>query len=482
MPTVSRTLDWSEWQSTAFAHASRQNVPVLLYLSASWSAECERLDDTVFADSSLQAVVADHFVPVRVDVDVRPDIASRYGLGGWPTVLVLTPEGDVLTGGQALTTGRLVGALARVFDAFRQRRAELQQVAASTTESPWPLPTAGSPVDHEAPLRFLTSAVETLEGSPNQVEYRRLLQPVVVHALVVAASRADDARTRATIDTLVEHFVAELLEAGEHRLAYVEDLLEANAEFSPARLESNAACVEFLIDAGRRLRRDDLLERAKAVVSFIRHSLHHPAGGFVDHGTGGHAPAGANARRFVDGNAVAAKALLKAASVLDAPDLAELAVAALEQVSLAGYERGTGLAHVLDPNPRLKGLLSDQVSAAAALIEAHDASQMRVYLDLAEELMRHALRIHWHPDAQAFQDRASVQADGEQIGLLGRPFFSLAQNALAARVLARLASRTGAPDLLSRAQEVLGACSSLPPVTEHDAAHHVLAVLELSAA
>ena len=64
-------------------------------------------------------------VPVQVDVGERADIAERYGLGAWPSLLLLTPDGDVLTGGTWAGPGRLLEVLERVHTTWRQRRAEL---------------------------------------------------------------------------------------------------------------------------------------------------------------------------------------------------------------------------------------------------------------------------------------------------------------------------------------------------------------------
>src|SRR5437667_86539 len=44
----------------------------------------------------------------------RPDINERYNLGGWPTTALLTPDGDVITGGTFVASDRMVAILTRV--------------------------------------------------------------------------------------------------------------------------------------------------------------------------------------------------------------------------------------------------------------------------------------------------------------------------------------------------------------------------------
>ena len=71
------------------------------------------MDRTTYADPSIATLINRRFVPVRVDVDQRPDISERYGLGGWPTTAFLTPGGAVLGGGTFVPHDRMVSVLGR---------------------------------------------------------------------------------------------------------------------------------------------------------------------------------------------------------------------------------------------------------------------------------------------------------------------------------------------------------------------------------
>ena len=64
-------------------------------------------------------LIRERVVPVRVDADRRPDIADRYGAGGWPSTLLLTADGDPLCGGTYIDADRLVALIEDVADRLR---------------------------------------------------------------------------------------------------------------------------------------------------------------------------------------------------------------------------------------------------------------------------------------------------------------------------------------------------------------------------
>lgn len=98
-PNRAHEVRWRPWGDEAFAEAKAQDRPILLSLSAVWCHWCHVMDETSYSDPGVISYVNQHFVPVRVDNDQRPDINARYNLGGWPTTAFLTPDGELMTGG-----------------------------------------------------------------------------------------------------------------------------------------------------------------------------------------------------------------------------------------------------------------------------------------------------------------------------------------------------------------------------------------------
>src|SRR5688572_14637339 len=108
-----RGVDWRPWGAGAFARARAEGRPVLLFVEAPWCTASLEMARTTYADSAVEALVHDRFVPIRVDADRRPDIAERYTLGGLPTTAFLDPDGNVLGGGTFVPIERMAGVLTR---------------------------------------------------------------------------------------------------------------------------------------------------------------------------------------------------------------------------------------------------------------------------------------------------------------------------------------------------------------------------------
>jgi uncharacterized protein YyaL (SSP411 family) len=93
-------VNWYPWGDEAFAEAKRSNRPVLVSIGYSTCHWCHVMEEESFDEPSVAAYLNEHFVAVKVDREVRPDVDSIYmtvahalnGSGGWPLNVWMTPD------------------------------------------------------------------------------------------------------------------------------------------------------------------------------------------------------------------------------------------------------------------------------------------------------------------------------------------------------------------------------------------------------
>jgi len=100
-------VDWYPWGEEAFAAAVERDVPIFLSIGYSTCHWCHVMAHESFEDRDIADFLNEHFVPVKVDREERPDVdalhmraAQAMGVrGGWPLSVFLTPEGLPLFAG-----------------------------------------------------------------------------------------------------------------------------------------------------------------------------------------------------------------------------------------------------------------------------------------------------------------------------------------------------------------------------------------------
>ena len=130
---------WQEWSEASFRLAKEKDRPILLDIGAVWCHWCHVIDRESYENPEIAKMINAHYVPVKVDVDARPDIDRRYqeviqaltGQGGWPLTVFLTPTGEVIYGGTYFPPEDMQGMpgmksiLPRVAAAYKEKKADV---------------------------------------------------------------------------------------------------------------------------------------------------------------------------------------------------------------------------------------------------------------------------------------------------------------------------------------------------------------------
>ncbi|HZQ59589.1 MAG TPA: thioredoxin domain-containing protein [Acidimicrobiales bacterium] len=142
-------VDWYPWGDEAFERAKAEDRPVLLSIGYSACHWCHVMAHESFEDDDVARVMNAGFVSIKVDREERPDVDAIYmeatqaltGSGGWPMTVFLTPDRRPFFAGTYFPKrggyGRpgFLDVLAAVQEAWRDRRAELDQQADQLTEA-----------------------------------------------------------------------------------------------------------------------------------------------------------------------------------------------------------------------------------------------------------------------------------------------------------------------------------------------------------
>jgi uncharacterized protein YyaL (SSP411 family) len=138
-------VDWHPWGPEALAIAREHDRPILLSIGYAACHWCHVMERESFEDPVTAGYMNEHFVPVKVDREERPDIDAIYmeavqsitGQGGWPLTVFLDPDGVPFHGGTYFPPDSSRGmpsfmmVMEAVVKAFDERREEIRSQAAN---------------------------------------------------------------------------------------------------------------------------------------------------------------------------------------------------------------------------------------------------------------------------------------------------------------------------------------------------------------
>ena len=136
-------VNWYPWGEEAFEKAKAEDKPLLVSIGYSACHWCHVMEHESFEDEVTAAIMNEHFINIKVDMEERPDVDQIYmtfvqmttGRGGWPMNVFLTPDRLPFFGGTYFPpTSRynMPGwpqVLLSVAEAYREKRDDLLRSA-----------------------------------------------------------------------------------------------------------------------------------------------------------------------------------------------------------------------------------------------------------------------------------------------------------------------------------------------------------------
>ncbi len=475
-------IQWRSWDAKAFQEARDLDKPIFLSISATWCHWCHVMDEESFDHPEVIRRINTDFIPIRVDSDKRPDINSRYNMGGWPTVAILNSEGKVIAGGTYLPIGQLLTMLSSV----KREPNEIRQVL-----------TEPSPEVKKQTFDLSESLVQTVAGFLERAfdphfggfgDPPKFPQPWAIelafHLGLSTGKKKWLEMATLTLDNMREGGIYDTVEGGFFRYATRGDWDNPHYE---KLLETNARMLSLYLKAYHLTGQVTYRATALGVLDYL----------FLTLAASGQAwfCGSQSADRdyytlpeeerleadlppldqtiYTDRNALAATALLLAHHVLGNLKYQDAALKLIDFLWTHFYKPGQGMFHYDDGKPSLIGYLSDQVYMMIALMDAFEATGNRSYLSGAEDLAKTMDHHLWDSEEGGYWD---LPADSEALRVLRIRIKPFVENAVAAMALTRLYHLTGQASYQRHAEGVLLHLIMVFTAYKHHAAPFALAV------
>ena len=464
-------IHWTEWGDAAFRRSESEDKPILLALTATWCHWCHVMDETSYSDPQVIDLIDSRFIPVRVDVDQRPEISHRYNQGGFPSVAVLDHRGDLIAG--------------RIYTPPEEMVRFLEQASSGHPDliESAPPSIAASAGEPGAEVTSVLQRLEELYDSNFGGFGSEPKQPPWdgVELLLERYGHTREKRLLTMATTTLDGVRAGLYDQNDQGFFRYSVSKDWKVPHYEKMLCTNASLAETYFKAYQVTGRTAYRQSGLGALRYMLESLcDHSSGLFYASQDAGeayyalswsqreHAEKPRIDRTFYSGwNAMAASSLLKAYGAVGEDSCLQLARDVLDRLWREGWTEEGGFRHSMDgpierdvePPTQRSRYLSDQVHALGGFLDLYQATGDAEALQTAIQVVESIQRLFGASDG-GYHDVCDISANPEP---MMRPVKPVLENSLMGVALIRLCCLTGQHALEQRARDTLSLFRGVAP-------------------
>ncbi len=135
-------VNWHPWGEEAMDEATKEDKLLIISIGYAACHWCHVMEHESFEDSLVASIMNEHFVPVKVDREERPDVDDVYmtaaqlinGRGGWPLNAIALPDGRPIFAGTYYPKDQWINILTQLIELKKEDPEKLKESAQKITE------------------------------------------------------------------------------------------------------------------------------------------------------------------------------------------------------------------------------------------------------------------------------------------------------------------------------------------------------------
>jgi len=404
-PNKAGLVQWRAWGPETLEEARTKDRPILLSLSAVWCHWCHVMDETTYSNEEVVAFINEHFIPVRVDADMRPDIDSLYNQGGWPSTAILTPQGEVISGGTYIPPEEMLARLKRASALYSSDRKTIASRIEDMKAMKELRDLESKTISNQPGKGDLENIVQLIKGSFDGKNGgfgsgQKFPAPETVDFLLSMYAKDQDPGIRKimtiTLDNMAKGEIFDDREGGFFRYATKPDWSGPHYE---KLLEVNAGLIRNYAEASQVFGSKEYGRIAEKCLGYIESTLYDSeSGAFFGsqdadeeyYRMRDRAPMKApivDRTVYADSSSLMVSALISAYGAIGNKHYLDMAERGTEFILQKLYGGKDGVYHFFrEKTKRLPGLLLDNVLFGSALLDLYNATGEGRYLNTAQEI------------------------------------------------------------------------------------------------